>query len=338
MKALSSESIRSISYLLEQGHSVRSISKQLKISVGCISNYKKALSIDIPDNKGGRPNQLSLRDKNKIKKQLLAGASQTAKDVQKGIKDDGINISYSTAKRAIRSMGFTSKKKVKKPLLSKKHQQTRLEWAKAHQHWTVDDWRRVVWSDETKINVWGSDGIKYYWSRKGDFIKPHHLDLTVKHGGGSLMMWGCMTYYGVGYACQVYDGTMKKEDYIGIMDTTLRDSLEYYNLGFSDIIFQQDNDPKHTAKVTMQWFKDNCVNLLPWPAQSPDLNPIEHLWHHLKLKLSHYEKKAKGIHELWERVEREWNTFTAEECQRYVESMPKRIEAVIKAKGGHTKF
>ena len=68
------------------------------------------------------------------------------------------------------------------------------------------------------------------------------------------------------------------------------------------------------------------------------MNPIEHLWHHLKLKLSHYEKKAKGIHELWERVEREWNTFTAEECQRYVESMPKRIEAVIKAKGGHTKF
>ncbi|KAG1317667.1 hypothetical protein G6F62_012759 [Rhizopus arrhizus] len=61
-----------------------------------------------------------------------------------------------------------------------------------------DDWRRVVFSDETKVNVWGSDGCKYYWSRPEDPLKPHHIDVTVKHGGGSLMMWGCMTHEGPG--------------------------------------------------------------------------------------------------------------------------------------------
>ncbi|KAG1125393.1 hypothetical protein G6F38_013827 [Rhizopus arrhizus] len=72
----------------------------------------------------------------------------------------------------------------------------------------------MVFSDETKVNVWGSDGVKYYWKRVGDKLRFHHLDLTVKGGGGSVMMWGCITYDGPGYACRIYDGTMKKEDYV----------------------------------------------------------------------------------------------------------------------------
>ena len=60
----------------------------------------------------------------------------------------------------------------------------------------------------------------------------------MKYGGGNLMMWGCMTYYGIGYACQIYDGTMKKEDYIGILESSFKDSLEYYKLSINDIIFQ----------------------------------------------------------------------------------------------------
>ncbi|KAG1481916.1 hypothetical protein G6F54_013679 [Rhizopus delemar] len=189
----------------------------------------------------------------------------------------------------------------------------RLAWAKKHQNWTTDDWRRVVFSDETKVNIWGSDGCKYYWSRPGDPLKPHHIDVTVKHGGGSLMMWGCMTYEGPGYACQIYDGTMNSDLYQQILDTTLRETMEYYDMDWSTAYFQHDGDPKHRSKSTVQWLQANGVNYIDdWPAQSPDLNPIEHLWHHLKLNLSLYDKKAKGVHELWERVEKEWNSFDKE--------------------------
>jgi hypothetical protein len=60
----------------------------------------------------------------------------------------------------------------------------------------------MIFSDETKINAWGSDGCKYFWRRPDDKLQFHHLDVTVKHGGGSLMMWGCIPYDGPGYACQ----------------------------------------------------------------------------------------------------------------------------------------
>lgn len=75
-----------------------------------------------------------------------------------------------------------------------------------------------------------------------------------------------------------------------------------------------------------------------WPAQSLDLNPIEHLWSHLKRKLVEYEEPPKGIHELWERVQVEWDQIGAGVCQNLIESMPRRVEQVIKAKGGYTKY
>ncbi|KAG1136433.1 hypothetical protein G6F37_013728 [Rhizopus arrhizus] len=126
-------------------------------------------------------------------------------------------------------MGFQARIKKRKPFLKAIHMKKRLAWANAHKDWTKDDWRRMVFSDETKVNVWGSDGVKYYWKRVGDKLRFHHLDLTVKGGGGSVMMWGCITYDGPGYACRIYDGTMKKEDYVHILDTTLMDTLNYYN-------------------------------------------------------------------------------------------------------------
>ena len=77
---------------------------------------------------------------------------------------------------------------------------------------------------------------------------------------------------------------------------------------------------------------------MSWPAQSPDLNPIEYLWDHLKRRLGEYENAPGGMQELWERVEAEWDKIGAGSCQKLIESMPRRVDAVIRAKGGYTKY
>ena len=86
------------------------------------------------------------------------------------------------------------------------------------------------------------------------------------------------------------------------------------------------------------WYKDNGIDLLPWPAQSADIAPIEHLWGHLKNRLREYDHPPSGILELWERVEKEWNKIQPEVVQNLIESMPRRVAAVVKAKGGYTKY
>ena len=150
-------------------------------------------------------------------------------------------------------------------------------------------------------------------------------------------MWGCMSWDGVGYSCKI-DGRMDAELYSQILEDKLQNSLEWWGKGPADIIFQQDNDPKHTSKLAKSWFKDHGIQVMEWPAQSADLNPIEHLWFHLKKQLSDHKTPSSGILELWERVEKEWEEIKPEECQNLIESMPRRVQAVIRAKGGYTKY
>src|SRR5882757_11012368 len=107
--------------------------------------------------------------------------------------------------------------------------------------------------------------------------------------------------------------------------------MEESGIADEDIIFQQDNDPKHTSKRAKDWFEDHAITVLDWPAQSPDLNPVEHLWQLLKKRVIAYENPPKGVWELWERVEVEGGKISAEECQNLIGGMPRRVKEVMRA-------
>ena len=131
---------------------------------------------------------------------------------------------------------------------------------------------------------------------------------------------------------------MNAAQYCEILDEEVVESFEKLEMEEKEQYFQQDNNLKHISQQATTWLSDNNIIVIFWSAQSPDINPLKHLWVYIKCKLLEYEAPPKGVHELWERVVKEWNEIPPEICQSFIESMPRRIKAVIKANGGHTKY
>ncbi len=104
----------------------------------------------------------------------------------------------------------------------------------------------------------------------------------------------------------------------------------------SDFIFQQDLAPAHTAKSTKSWLNDHGVGVLDWPANSPDLNPIENIWGIVKRKMRN--KRPKNADELKATVKETWASIPPQQCHKLITSMSRRIEEVIKAEGAPTKY
>jgi transposase len=290
---------RDVIAMLEAGKSCRSIAKALNISAMSVSRLRHSLNIKVQTSLGGRPSKLTARDRRQLVRLVTSAKADNAIQLK---KLSGLDVTPQTIRNALKKEGMKSCVKAKKPLLKRSHIKARLDFARKYQHWTEADWHRVIWSDETKINRFGSDGRIWVWKKAQEKLSKRLIKPTVKFGGGSLMIWGCMTAHGVGYMCRI-DGRMDGELYRSILDDYLHETVDYYHMDHDNFIFQQDNDPKHKAKLTMKWFKDNNVEVLDWPAQSPDLNPIEHLWDHLERQLNAYETVPTSMDELWKRVE-----------------------------------
>ncbi len=163
------------------------------------------------------------------------------------------------------------------------------------------------------------------WRQPGEEYKDKCVLPRVKHGGGSVMVWGCMSAAGTG-ELQFIEGTMNANMYCDILKQSMIPSLR--RMG-RRAIFQHDIDPKHTSKTLR-------VKVMDWPSMSPDLNPTEHLWGILKRKVE--ERKVSNIHQLRDVVMEEWKRTPVATCEALVNSMHKRVKAVLENNGGHTKY
>ncbi|KAK3539900.1 hypothetical protein QTP70_017709 [Hemibagrus guttatus] len=177
-----------------------------------------------------------------------------------------------------------------------------LEFAKTHLKDSQTKRSKILWFDETKIELFGLNGKRHVWRKPGT---AHHLANTiptVKHGGGSIMLWECFSAAGTGRLIRI-EGRMNAAMYRDILYENLLQSALDLRLG-RWFIFQQDNNPKHTAKITKECLWDNSVNVHEWPSQSPDLKPIEHLWRDLKMAV--HQRSPSNLMELERSCKEEW--------------------------------
>jgi hypothetical protein len=197
----------------------------------------------------------------------------------------------------------------------------------------VDDWKRVTFSDESMI--FQLPPMQRYVRRPpgANALDPRYTCKTVKHPPG-LMIWGTCSWRGPGALTFLERGTMMNADkYIEVLSEKLVDTMN--NSGST--VFQQDNAPCHKARKVMTWFLNNGIEVMDWPPNSPDLNPIENLWRSLKMKLK--TDNTKNTQQLQQAISAIWmNDILRLECEKLVESLPRRIAAVLRNRGYPTKY
>ncbi len=148
------------------------------------------------------------------------------------------------------------------------------------------------------------------------------------------MIWAAMSSYGFGPLCFL-KSTINAAIYQEILEHFMLPSADKLYED-ADFIFQQDLAPAHTAKGTKSWFNDHGVTVLDWPANSPDLNPIENLWGIVKRKMR--DTRPNNADDLMAAIKETWASIPPQQCHKLITSIPHRIEAVIKAKGAPTKY
>lgn len=288
----------------------------------------------MPIKNSGRPrkttNKLDRRIVRICKERPFLSSNQILAEIKQTVE---YSVSSRTIRRRLVEAHLLSRRPAKKPLLSKKNIRSRLQFAVSHANWTFDQWKNVLFSDESKFNLFRSDGVCHVRRPKGERLNPRYVSPTVKHGGGSVMVWSCFSGHGVGPLHRIR-GIMDQFMYRDILENIMEPhSEEFLPLTFT---FQHDNDPKHSSKLVKKWLNDNKIKVMVWPAQSPDLNPIENLWNIVDQKIR--SKNYRNLDELFEALNEAWLNIPKETITNLIRSMPERCRQVRKARGYYTKY
>lgn len=316
----------------------RAIARQLRISEYCVRQTikRKVETGHLQDRKrSGRPRATSKAEDRYIKMVSLRNRRLTAPAIAADFNMRHENvISVPTVKRRLAEAGLKGRIAAKKPRLTAIHKRKRLQWARTHQHWTVDQWKKVLWSDESKFEVFGTKRRVFVRRRPGERMKDQNVVQTLKHGGGNIMVWGCFGGGHIGSLIKI-DSTMTKEVYLQILkDHGVPTGTQLIGERF---VYQQDNDPKHTAKIVKAYFEEQSqagiLTLMEWPAQSPDCNPIELIWDHLGREV--HKSLPTNKANLWRVLQNAWNDIDVDYLDKLITRMPRICAAIISARGSY---
>ncbi len=282
----------------------------------------------------GRKKCTSNRDNRTLERIVKQNPFKNVGEIHKEWTAGGVSASRTTTHRRIIRKTWVSAVAFLVPShLNNRQRQKRLAWAKDKKDWTAAEWSKVMFSDKSKFCIsFGNQGPRV-WRKRGEAQNPCCLRSSVKFPQ-SVMVRGAMSSAGVGPLCFLRSK---------VNTAVYQEVLEHFMLpaanqlyGDADFIFQQDLAPAHSDKATSTWFKDLGIPVLNWPENSPDLNPIENLWGIVKRKMQY--ARPNNAEELKATIRATWALITPEQCHRLIDSMPRRIAAVIQAKGAPTKY
>ena len=311
------------------GASFRLIARKVNRSVSVVRHFLKD-----PEGYGtlkspGRPSKLSERDKRHLLREAVKGES-SSKDIRKNL---GLNVTDRRVRQVLKNdcnLVFRCRKAA--PSLTKEHKDQRAEWARSKVTWSQERWNCVIFSDEKKFNLDGPDGLQYYWH---DLRRNEEVFSKRPFGGGSVMIWAAFSSKGK-TSLVILEGKQNARKYCKVLENHLLPFVAQLHNG--DCVFQQDNASIHTARYTTDWIKGKSIDVLDWPARSPDLNPIENVWGILSRRVYAQGRQFDRKGSLVQCLKECWDEISDDVSTNLINSMQERCVQVLQAKGAKSNY
>lgn len=317
--------------LHQANQSLRDIAQRIGRSPTLVRNCIKAA-----------PNQHALKKRGpkfkaseKERRLIVRSASNQQTSAAKLKESLNLKHSKSTILRVLQgSPHLKYEHMLKRPMLTTNNVAERLAFAKEHVTWE-DEWENVIFSDEKSFNLDGPDGWSSYWH---DLRKDKLIMSKRKFGGGSVKVWIGFSYDNKA-TIAFYDGALTAKKYVDILKNNMTPLYDAMDISTDEkVLFQQDNDARHTANTTLNYLEEHGVHLLGWVSNSPDLAPAENVLGMLARAVyeekSNYNTKA----QLQEAILHKWNNMDQTNIRHAVQSMHERMISVIELHGRATKF
>lgn len=285
----------------------------------------------------GRRRRTNAQDDHFLELRVLRSRDTTAVEARNGLEEiRGVAVSERTVRRRLVEHGLTARRPANGPALTRAHRVARLRFARQHQHWGNEEWGRVLFTDESRFCLRSPDGRQRVWRRGGERFAQCNIVPKLSHGGGSVMVWGGISIEARTELVIVDRGALTADRYI-------RDILEPQVIPFAPqvgngFMLMHDNARPHVARIVNYYLDEADIERIIWPARSPDMNPIEHVWDMLGRRIRAHIPAYASLAELRAGLLQEWGELDQEAIRHLFEGMPRRMAAVIQARGGNTSY
>ncbi|GBM28268.1 Transposable element Tcb1 transposase [Araneus ventricosus] len=324
---------------LECGRTQLEVSEKLGIAQSVISRLWQRFQDDGNVSRcysSGRPRVTTPNEDRYLAVTAKRNRRSTASDLSRQLSSaTGTTVSRQTVYRRLGHIGLYARRPVRCVPLTATHCRLRLAWSREHALRTPQQWSCVMFSDESRFSLQSDSRRTFIWRAPGT---RYHQENTIerhRYGGAGWLVWRGIIL-GSRTDLHVQSVTMTGHIY---RDVILEQHVRLFRGAMvAEFLFMDDNARPHRANIVDECLQSEDITRMDWPAYSPDVNPIEHVWDMLGRRIAARQPPPTYLPELRRALLDEWCNIPQDQIDNLILSMPRRCKACISSSGSHTPY